>query len=101
MAHTYQPITTANRTFTPVSDVTPINGDIEEKFTWANIAGWTWADLYNSGKVRWCDWYYGTAYTDNYTSATTPSATYSSKTRSDRTYSPVTTPSQTYNEVTK
>jgi len=100
LGHTYKSITAADRTFTPVSDVTP-SGTVEEKFTWANIAGWTWADLHNSGKIRWCDWYYGTKYADNYTSITTPSATYSSKTRSDRTYSSITTPSQTYNEVTK
>ena len=100
MAHTYKPITTADRTFTPVSDVTP-SGTVEEKFTWVNIAGWTWADLHNSGKTRWCDWLFGTAYTDNYTSLTTPDKTYISKTRSDRTYSSITTPSSTYKEVSK
>lgn len=80
MGHTFQPITIADRIFTPVSDVTP-DGTVEEKFTWANIAGWTWADLHNSSKIRWCDWYYGTAYTDNWTSITTPDKTYNEVTK--------------------
>ena len=102
MAHTYTPITVADRTYNPVSDVTP-SGTVEEKFTWANIVPNhdTWLKLTISGKVHWCDWLYATAFTDYWTSLTTPSATYTSKTRSDRTYTPVTTPSQTYNEVTK
>ena len=102
MGHTYQTITTADRTFTPVSDVTP-DGTVEEKFTWANIVPNhdTWLELTLSGKVHWCDWLYGTKYTDNYTSVTTPAKTYTGVTKSDRTYTPITTPSQTYNEVTK
>ena len=102
MAHTYTPITRANRTYIPVSDVTP-SGTVEDKFTWANIVPNhdTWLELTISGKVHWCDWLYATAFVDAWTSLTTPAKTYSSITKSDRTYTPVTTPSQTYNEVTK
>ncbi|GAG64233.1 unnamed protein product [marine sediment metagenome] len=101
MAHTYQPVTVADRTYIPVSDITPITGIVEDKFTWVNIVPDydTWLELHNSGRVRWIDWYFGTAFIDAWISLTTPSATYTSKTRSDRTYTPVTTPSQTYNEV--
>ena len=103
MAHTYQSITRADRTYIPVSDVTPVTGDVEDKFTWDNIVPNhdTWLELTISGKVHWCDWLYATAFVDAWISLTTPSATYSSKTRADRTYIPITTPSQTYNEITK
>lgn len=100
LAHTYKSITAADRTYTPVSDVTP-SGTIEDKFTWANTYPNydTWAEL--GARAHWIDWYYGTAFIDAWTSLTTPSATYTSKTRSDRTYSSVTTSSQTYKEVSK
>ena len=103
MAHTYIPITIGDRTFTPVSDITP-SGTVEDKFTWVNTYPNqdTWLELsVNGGKVHWCDWYYGTAWTDAFTSLTTPDKTYSSVTKSDRTYSSVTTPSATYKGVTK
>lgn len=82
MAHDYQPVTVADRTYTPVSDVTPITGIVEDKFTWANIAAnhSTWLELTISGKVHWCDWLYGTGYIDAWTSIT----------RGDRTYNEVT-----------
>ena len=60
-------------TYTAVSDVTP-SGTVEEKFTWANIVPNqdTWLELsVNGGKIHWCDWYYGTPYTDNWSSITT------------------------------
>ena len=100
MAHTYTPITTADRTYTPASDVTP-SGAVEEKFTWNYIVPSydTWLELL--AKQHWCDWLFGTAFIDDYTSLTTPDKTYSSITKSDRTYTPVTTPTQTYKEVTK
>ena len=98
--HTYTPVTTADRIYTPVSDVTP-DGTAEDKFTWANIVPNydTWLELL--AKEHWADWLFATAFTDDYTSLTTPAKTYNSKTRADRTYTPVTTPSATYNEVTK
>lgn len=100
MAHTYQEITTADRTYTPVSDVTP-PGTVEDKFTWANIVPNydTWVELL--AKEHWIDWYFATAFVDAWTSITTPSKTYNSKTKSDNSYSSITTPSATYNEVTK
>ena len=103
MAHTYTPLTKSDNTYTPVSDITPLIGDVEEKFTWVNIVPNhdTWLELTISGKVHWCDWLYATGYVDAWTSITTPAKTYSSITKSDRTYIPVTTPSQTYSEVTK
>ncbi len=102
MTHTYQSITVADNTYTPVSDVTP-SGTVEEKFTWANIVPNqdTWLELsINGGKIHWVDWWYGIAFIDDYTSLTTPSKTYSSVTKSDRTYSSVTTPAATYKGVT-
>jgi len=77
MGHTFHPVTTSDRTYTPVSDVTP-SGTVEDKFTWVNIAAnhSTWALLNNSGKVHWCDWLYGDAYIDNYISITTPDYIY-------------------------
>jgi len=100
MAHTYQPITVADRTYTPVSDVTP-PGTAEDKFTWANTYPNydTWVEL--GARAHWCDWYFATPYTDDWASLTTPSKTYTSKTRSNRTYTSVTAPSATYSEVTK
>ena len=83
MAHTYSEVTVADRTFTPVSDVTP-SGTVEEKFTWVNIVPNqdTWLELLiNGGKVRWADWYYATAFVDTWTSLTTPSATYQEVTK--------------------
>ena len=81
MAHTYKPITVADRTYTPVSDVTP-SGTVEEKFTWVNIVPNhdTWLELTLSGKVHWCDWYYATEFVDAWASIT----------KGDRTYSEVT-----------
>ena len=81
LAHNYTPITTADRTYTPVSDVTP-DGTAEEKLTWANIVPNhdTWLELTLSGKIHWCDWLYGTKYTDDWDSVT----------KSDRTYREVT-----------
>ena len=103
MAHTYSEVTVADRTFTPVSDVTP-SGTVEEKFTWFNIVPNqdTWLELsINGGKIHWCDWLFGTAWTDLWTSLTTPSKTYSGVTKSDNSYSSITTPTATYSEVTK
>ena len=100
MAHDYTPITTADRTFTPVSDVTP-SGTVEEKFTWNYIVPSydTWLELLT--KQHWCDWLFGTAFTDNYTSLTAPSKTYSGVSKSDNTYSSLTTPTATYSSITK
>jgi len=102
MGHTFHPVTTSDRTYTPVSDVTP-SGTVEDKFTWVNIAAnhSTWALLTISGKTHWCDWLYGTAFTDAWTSLTNPDKTYNSVTKSDRTYTTIITPSQTYKEVSK
>ena len=78
MVHIYSEITKSDNTYTSVSDVRPI-GTVEEKLTWAiiNTAYDTWKEFNDYGRVHWCDWYYGTAYTDNWSSLTTPSATYS------------------------
>ena len=86
MAHTYSPITTADRTYTPVSDVTP---EIDT-FSWIiiNPDYDTWIELNNSGKIRWNDWAF--PWIDDWDSITAPSATYTS----------LTTPSKTYLEVT-
>ena len=103
MAHSYSPITKSDNTFSAVSDVRPI-GTVEDKLTWVNIVPNqdTWLELsINGGKIHWVDWYYGTAFIDNYTSLTTPSKTYSSVTKSDRTYSSITTPTATYQGVSK
>ena len=103
MAHTYIPVTTADRTYIPVSDITP-SGTAEDKFTWANIVPNqdTWLELsVNGGKIHWVDWWYGTAFIDAWTSLTTPSKTYSGLTKSDNTYGSVTTPTATYQGVTK
>ena len=77
MAHTYYPVTKSDNTYTAVSDVRPI-GTVEDKLTWdiINTAYDTWIELLVYGRTHWIDWYYGTAYTDNYTSVTTPTATY-------------------------
>ena len=108
---TYTPITKSDRTFTPitaptktyisVSDITPITGVVEDKFTWANTYPNynTWVEL--GARAHWCDWLFATAFVDNYTSLTTPSKTYTGITKGDRTYTPVTTPSTTYSEVSK
>ena len=100
MGHDYSEVTKSDNTFTAVSDVTP-NGTVEEKFTWDYIVpNWdTWAELLM--KQHWIDWYYGTAYTDNWTSVTTPSKTYLGVSKSDNSYSSVTTPTATYQGVTK
>ena len=82
MTHTYSSVTKSDNTYTAVSDVTP-SGTVEEKLTWVNIVPNqdTWLELLvNGGKIRWYDWYYGTAYTDLWTSLT----------RADRTYGSVT-----------
>ena len=103
MTHTYSSITKSDNTYTPVSDITP-SGTVEEKFTWANIVPNqdTWLELLiNGGKVHWCDWLFGTIFTDLWTALTTPSKTYSGITKSDNSFSSVTTPSATYSEVTK
>jgi len=95
----YTDITRADRVYTPVSDVTP-SGTVEEKFIWNYIVPNfdTWLELL--AREHWCDWYFGTAYTDNYTSLTTPSKTYGSVTKSDKTFIPITTPDRTYTSVT-
>ena len=82
MGHTFTSVTKSDNTYTPVSDITPIIGIIEDKFTWANIVPNhdTWLELTISGKVHWCDWYFGTKFVDAWTSIT----------RGDRTYSEVT-----------
>ena len=103
MTHTYYPITKSDNIFSPVSDVTP-SGTVEEKFTWANIVPNqdTWLELLiNGGKIHWVDWTYGIAWTDAFTSLTTPDYSYSDVTKNDNSYSSVTTPSATYSEVTK
>lgn len=102
MAHTYSSITKSDNTYTAVSDVTPISGTVEDKFTWANIVPNqdTWLELLiNGGKVRWADWYYATAFTDAWTSLTTPSSTYTGVTKSDNSFSSITTPTATYSEI--
>jgi hypothetical protein len=77
MTHNYSEVTKSDNTYIAVSDVRPI-GTVEDKLTWAiiNTAYDTWIELLDYGRVHWCDWYYGTPYTDNYSSITTPSATY-------------------------
>ena len=103
MAHNYSSVTKSNNTYTVVSDVTP-SGTVEEKFTWANIVPNqdTWLELLvNGGKIHWVDWLFGTAFTDLWTSLTTPSKTYSGVSKSDNSYSSLTTPAATYSEVTK
>ena len=79
MAHTYQSVTKSDNTYTAVSPVRPV-GTVEDKFTWdaINTNYDTWLELLM--KAHWCDWYYGTPYTDNYTSLT----------RADRTYQGIT-----------
>ena len=77
MGHDYSSVTKSDNTYTPVSDVTL--STVEDKLTWAylNTLGiLTWDNLSDSGKVHWCDWYFG-IYTDAWDSLTTPSATYS------------------------
>ena len=100
MTHTYNPITIGDRTFIPVSDITP-SGTVEEKLTCANLAdGYeTWAEF--KAKEHWSDWIYGTAFTDNWTPVTKPAKTFLGVTKSDRTYNPITVPSSTYKGVTK
>ena len=97
---TYSGLTKPNNEFTPVSDVTP-SGTVEEKFTWNYIVPSydTWLELL--AKQHWCDWLFGTKWTDNYASLTTPDKTYANVTKSDNTFNPVTTPSKTYSSVTK
>ncbi len=77
MAHTYQSITIGDRTYTPVSDVTP-DGTVEDKLTWdiLNEPYDTWIEFSDYGRVHWCDWYYGTAFIDAWASLTTPDKTY-------------------------
>ena len=104
MTHNYSSVTKSDNTFIAVSDVTPITGTVEEKFTWVNIVPNqdTWLELLvNGGKIHWVDWLFGTAFTDLWTAITTPSKTYSSVTKNDNSYSEITTPSATYSEVTK
>ena len=98
--HTYQSVTVADRTFTPVSDITPVTGDVEDKFTWVNTYPNydTWIEL--GAREHWCDWYFATAWVDTYSSLTTPIKTYTGVTKSDNAYSPITTPTKTYKEVT-
>ena len=103
MGHDYQSLSKSDNSYTPVSDITP-SGTVEEKFTWANIVPNqdTWLELLvNGGKIHWCDWLFGTAWTDLWTSLTTPSKTYLGVSKSDNSYSSVTTPSATYSEVSK
>ena len=76
----YQSVTVSDRTYKPMSDMTP-EGDITETLVWTAIAGWSWNDLFNSGKIHWSDWYTQAAWTDDWDSVT----------KSDRTYSEVTT----------
>lgn len=80
MAHDYSSITTADRTYTPVSDVTP-SGVVEEKFTWdyINTAFDTWLKLL--AKEHWSDWWFATAFVDAWTSLTTPNKTYNEVTK--------------------
>ena len=75
MAHDYSSVTTADRTFTPVSDVTP-DGTVEEKFKWNYIVPSydTWLELL--AKEHWADWYFGVTYVDNWSTSTIPSHTY-------------------------
>lgn len=100
MVHTYTPLTRANRTYTPVSDVTP-SGTVEEKFTWNYIVPNydTWLELL--AKQHWCDWLFGTPFVDAWTLLTRADRTYSGVSKSDNSYSPLTTPTATYSEVTK
>jgi len=87
---TYTGTTRADKTFTPVSDVTP-DGTVEEKFKWNYIVPIydTWLELL--AKEHWCDWNFGTAFVDAWSSLITPTKTYAS----------VTTPDKTYKEVNK
>jgi len=83
LAHTYTPITRSDRTYTPVSDVTPIVGSVEEQLTWVFIEAlwetWSWLELLT--KEHWCDWYYGVTYVDSWSSLTIPSYIYSEVTK--------------------
>ena len=96
---TYQSVTAGDRTYKSMSDMTP-KGAITETLVWTAIAGWSWADLSDSGKTHWSDWYTQEEWTDDWVSVTKSSRTYNGVTKSDRTYTPLTTPSSTYNEVT-
>jgi len=100
MGHTYSSVTKSDNTYTAVSDITP-DGTIEEKFKWNYIVPIydTWLELL--AKEHWCDWNFGTAFVDDWTSLTTPSKTYNGVTKSDRTYVSLTTPSASYSEITK
>ncbi len=67
---TYSEVTTPDNIYTPVSDVTP-SETVEDKFTWVNIYPNydTWLELL--AKEHWADWYFGTAFTDAWSSVTT------------------------------
>lgn len=77
MAHSYSSVTKSDNTFTAVTDVTP-DGTIEEKFTWNYIVPSydTWLELL--AKEHWADWYFGTVWTDDWTSLTIPDYAYTS-----------------------
>ena len=83
MAHTYNTITVDSRSYVRVPQIRPV-GDKEDQLTWANLNTLgltTWEKLGNSGKVHWCDWYYGDAYTDSYNSLTKGDNTYNTVTK--------------------
>ena len=76
---TFIPITTSDKTYVNVSDVTP-SGAVKERFTWVYIVPNqdTWLELsINGGKIHWVDWLSGTAFTDAWSSSTTPDKIYS------------------------
>lgn len=71
----YQSVTVSDRTYQSMSDMTP-EGDITETLLWTAIAGWTWDDLSNSGKIHWADWYIQSAWVDAWDSLTVSDRTY-------------------------
>ena len=76
MAHTYSTVTAPSADYTSVSPVR--DWEWSETFTWDRINDDydTWIELFDYGKIRWCDWYLKVSL-DIYTSLTTPDYTYS------------------------
>ena len=83
MAHTYGEITVPSYSGTELSDLTP-SGEVEDKLTWdtlATVEAETWATFQLHGKIRWCDWNYGSVWTDAWSGLNNPSHTYGEVTK--------------------
>ena len=76
MAHTYQSVTSPTTDYTAVSNAR--DWEKEDTLTWDRINEDydTWNELFDYGKIHWCDWYLKVSL-DIYTSLTTPDYTYS------------------------